>query len=139
MRLGDASRPDIIISYGERGTIIDTKSYHDGFNIDRHSADEMGRYVLENRKRLPGVPANEWWRNFELNVSKFTFLFVTSFLKGRFAAQLDYISRTHENIQGAAIDVTNLLYLAESLKTSSLTYRDFFQLFDNQEIRITLP
>ena len=139
MRLGDASKPDVIISYGERGTIIDTKSYRDGFNIDRHSADEMGRYVLENRKRLPGVPTNEWWRNFEADVSKFTFLFVTSFLKGRFAAQLDYISRTHENICGAAIDVANLLYLAEALKTSKLTYRDFFHLFDNQEIRITLP
>ena len=138
MRLGDASRPDVIISYGERGTIIDTKSYRDGFNIDRHSADEMGRYVLENRKRLPSVPTNEWWRNFEAGVSEFTFLFVTSFLKGRFTTQLDYISRTHENIRGAAIDVANLLYLAEALKTSKITYRDFFHLFDNQEIRITL-
>lgn len=139
MRLGDASRPDVIISYDERGTIIDTKSYRDGFSIDRHSADEMGRYILENRKRLPGVPANEWWRNFEAGVSKFTFLFVTSFLKGRFATQLDYISRTHENIQGAVIDVANLLYLAEVLKTSKIAYRDFFKLFGNQEIRITLP
>ena len=138
MRLGDASRPDVIISYDERGTIIDTKSYRDGFSIDRHSADEMGRYILENRKRLPGVPANEWWRNFEAGVSEFTFLFITSFLKGRFAAQLDYISRTHENIRGAAIDVANLLYLAEALKTSKLNYHDFFQLFDNQEIRVTL-
>lgn len=137
-RLGDASRPDVIISYDERGTIIDTKSYRDGFSIDRHSADEMGRYILENRKRLPGVPANEWWRNFEAGVSEFTFLFITSFLKGRFAAQLDYISRTHENIRGAAIDVANLLYLAEALKTSKLNYHDFFQLFDNQEIRVTL-
>lgn len=68
-----------------------------------------------------------------------TFLFVTSFLKGRFATQLDYISRTHENIQGAAIDVANLLYLAEVLKTSKIAYRDFFKLFGNQEIRITLP
>lgn len=139
MRLGDVSRPDVIISYGERGAIIDTKSYRDGFNIDRHNADEMGRYILENRKRLPGVPANEWWRNFEAGVSEFTFLFVTSFLKGRFAAQLDYVSRTHENMRGAAIDVTNLLYLAEALKTSNLTYHDFFKLFDNQEIRIILP
>lgn len=139
MRLGDASRPDVIISYGERGAIIDTKSYRGGFSIDRHSADEMGRYILENRKRLPGVPANEWWRNFEAGVSEFTFLFVTSFLKGQFAAQLDYISRTHENMRGAAIDVTNLLYLAEALKTSNLTYLDFFKLFDNQEIRIILP
>ena len=138
MRLGDASRPDVIISHDINGTIIDTKSYRAGFSIDRHSADEMGRYILENKKRLPRVPVNEWWRNFEPNVSEFTFLFVTSFLKGRFIAQLDYISRTHENIKGAAINAQNLLYLAEAIKTSKLTYHDFFELFTNQEIQISV-
>lgn len=136
MRLGDSGRPDIIISYGSHGTLIDTKSYRDGFNLDKGSADEMGRYILENMKRLPKVPANEWWRNFKTEVSDFTFLFVTSFLKGRFTAQLEYISRTHEGIKGAAINVANLLYLAEALKTSKLTYHRFFELFVNQEIRI---
>lgn len=134
MRLGDANRPDVIISHGTSGTIIDTKSYQTGFNIDRHSADEMGRYILENKKRLPGVPANEWWRCFEPSISNFTFLFVTSFLRGRFTEQLDYISRTHENIKGAAINVQNLLYLAEAIKTFKLSYSDFFELFTNQEI-----
>ena len=137
MRLGDAGRPDIIISYGSHGTIVDTKSYRTGFNIDKSSADEMGRYILENMKRLPKVPANEWWRNFKAEVSTFTFLFVTSFLKGRFAAQLEYISRTHEGIRGAAINAANLLYLAEALKTSKLPQHNFFELFVNQEIRIS--
>ena len=130
MRLGDASRPDVIISYGTSGTIIDTKSYRAGFNIDRHSADEMGRYIL---------PTNEWWKCFEARVSDFTFLFVTSFLRGRFTEQLDYISRTHENIKGAAINVQNLLYLAEALKTSQLSYHGFFELFSNREICISIP
>ena len=134
MRLGDANRPDIIISHGTSGTIIDTKSYRAGFNIDRHSADEMGRYILENKKRIPGVPTNEWWKCFEAHVSDFTFLFITSFLKGRFTEQLDYISKTHENIKGAAISIQNLLYLAEVIKTSQLNYHDFFKLFKNQEI-----
>ena len=134
MRLGDANRPDIIISHGTSGTIIDTKSYRAGFNIDRHNADEMGRYILENKKRIPGVPTNEWWKCFEAHVSDFTFLFITSFLKGRFAEQLDYISKTHENIKGAAISIQNLLYLAEVIKTSQLNYHDFFKLFKNQEI-----
>ena len=35
MRLGDASRPDVIISYGTSGTIIDTKSYRAGFNMTK--------------------------------------------------------------------------------------------------------
>lgn len=134
MRLGDANRPDIIISYGSNGTIIDTKSYRDGFSIDKHSADEMSRYIMENRKRLPGVPANEWWRNFEPQASEFTFLFITSFLKGRFADQLEYISLTQEGINGAAVNVMNLLYLADSLKIGKLRYCDFFKLFKNNEI-----
>ena len=134
MRLGDANRPDVIISHGTSGTIIDTKSYQTGFNIDRHSADEMGRYILENKKRLPGVPTNEWWKCFDPCVSDFTFLFITSFLKGRFTEQLDYISKTHENIKGAAINIQNLLYLAEAIKTSHLNYHDFFKLFKNREI-----
>lgn len=139
MRLGEVNRPDVIISHGTSGTIIDTKSYRAGFNIDRHSADEMGRYILENKKRLPGVPVNEWWKFFEPSISNFTFLFVTSFLKGRFTEQLDYISQTHENIKGAAINVQNLLYLAEALKTSQLSYHGFFELFSNREICISIP
>lgn len=139
MRLGDANRPDVIISHGTSGTIIDTKSYRAGFNIDRHSADEMGRYILENKMRLLGVPTNEWWKCFEPRVSDFTFLFITSFLKGRFTEQLDYISQIHENIKGAAINVQNLLYLAEALKTSQLSYHGFFELFANREICISIP
>ena len=137
MRLGDANRPDIIISYGSKGTIIDTKSYRDGFSIDKHSADEMSRYIMENRKRLPRVPANEWWRNFEPQVAEFTFLFITSFLKGRFDEQLKYISLTQEGIKGAAINVVNLLYLADSLKIGEIRYYEFFELFKEHEIHTT--
>ena len=134
MRLGDANRPDIIISHNSNGTIIDNKSYKDGFNIDKHSADEISRYINENRQRLQGIPTNEWWKNFETGVSTFTFLFVTSYLKGRFAEQLAYISKTQGGIKGAAIDIENLLYLAEMLKTRQLDYDEFFELFNNQEI-----
>lgn len=136
MRLGDANRPDVIISYNENGTIIDNKSYKDGFNLDKHSADEMSRYINENHKRISGIPANEWWKNFNPDAVNFTFLFITSFLKGRFADQLAYISKTQNDIKGAAISVEHLLYLAEDLKTGKISYNDFFKLFLNQEIRI---
>ena len=138
MRLGDANRPDIIISYDTNGTIIDNKSYKNGFNIDKHSADEMSRYINENTKRLPGVPANEWWKNFDPVVNHFTFLFITSFLKGRFAEQLNYISKTQDGIKGAAINVENLLYVAEALKNDIITYNNFFDLFYNKEIQISI-
>lgn len=136
-RLGDANRPDIIISYGNCGTIIDNKSYKDGFNIPVHSADEMGRYVNENQRRLPCIPPNEWWKEFPENVCNFTFLFVTSYLKGNFEQQLEYISNTHSGINGGAISVENLLYLAENIKSGRLGCRNFFDDFANKELTYT--
>jgi hypothetical protein len=136
-RLGDANRPDVIISYGENGTIIDNKSYKDGFNIDKHCADEMARYVSENRQRIDGVPANEWWREFDDRITRYTFLFITSFLKGNFENQLQYISTTQDNIKGGAIGVESLLYLAENIKSGKKKYDEFYADFDNKEMIYT--
>ena len=135
-RLGDSNKPDAIIYYDEYGIIIDTKSYKDGFSVDKHCADEMSRYITQNNKRIPGSPKNEWWKRFDCNVTKFTFLFVTSFLKGNFKNNLNEISN-NTSINGAAIGVDNLLYIAESLKNGTISYSDFFTLFNNDEIRIT--
>ena len=134
MRLGDANRPDVIISYDNYGTIIDNKSYKDGFNIDKKCADEMSRYINENARRIPGLPKNEWWKNFDANVDPFTFLFITSFLKGNYDAQLEYISKSQNNIPGGAIAVDNLLYLAERLKSGNIRNVDFYNMFENCEL-----
>lgn len=134
MRLGDANRPDVIISYDNYGTIIDNKSYKDGFNIDRKCADEMSRYINENARRIPGLPKNEWWKNFDAKVDTFTFLFITSFLKGNYDAQLEYISKSQNNIPGGAIAVDNLLYLAERLKSGNIRNVDFYNMFENCEL-----
>ena len=133
-RLGDSNRPDVIISYDTFGTIIDNKSYKDGFNVDRGCRDEMARYVNENQQRIPGVPANEWWKEFDSRVVSFTFLFVTSYLKGKFTEQLEYISNTHSGTKGGAINVENLLYLAESIKAGEKTKESFFNDFNNDEM-----
>lgn len=63
---------------------------------------------------------------------------LSSSFKGRFADQLSYISKTQGNIQSAAINVENLLYLAEVLKTGKLSYLNFFDLFNNQESTLIL-
>jgi len=97
----------------------------------------MSRYINENRQRISGIPSNEWWKNFPSEVRNFTFLFVSSFFKGRFADQLAYISKTQGNIKGAVLNVENLLYLAELLKTGKMPYHDFFNLFANGDIKIT--
>ena len=138
MRLGDSNRPDVIISHDNFVTIIDNKSYKDGFNIDKKCADEMSRYINENQRRIPELPKNEWWKNFDVNVDIFTFLFITSYLKGNFKDQLEYISKSQSDIKGAAISVEHLLYISEKVKNGSMDKADFFKLFNNDEIRVTV-
>lgn len=134
MRLGDANRPDVIISKYDYGTIIDNKSYKDGFNINKHSADEMSRYINENIKRDKSLNSNCWWENFKPNIKIFTFLFITSFLKGEFEKQIEYISKANNNVIGAAINVENLLYMSEAIKSNKLSHKEFFEKFCNKEI-----
>ncbi|MBR1455341.1 MAG: restriction endonuclease [Lachnospiraceae bacterium] len=134
MRLGDANRPDVIISKDNKGTIIDNKSYKDGFNINKHSADEMSRYINENVRRDKTLNSNCWWLNFNSNVKDFTFLFITSYLKGEFKKQLEYISKANNGIMGAAIGIENLLYISECIKSRKVTHVDFYSRFKNNEI-----
>ena len=134
MRLGDSRRPDVIISHGVCGTIIDNKSYKDGFNISRGSADEMSRYINENRMRSEKLNSNRWWQNFNEEVSEYTFLFITSYLKGEYEKQLEYISAANSGISGAAISVENLLYFAEGVKSGRLVPEDFYNNFNNKEM-----
>ena len=133
-RLGEANRPDVIISYGSKGTIIDNKSYKDGFNIDKHCSDEMSRYLTDNRLRIPGLPKNEWWKEFKPNITSFTFLFVTSYLKGNFIQQLEEISKRNANIKGGAISIESLLYMAEDMKRGTITKESFYGDFCNREL-----
>ena len=136
MRLGDANRPDVIIFKNNKGTIIDNKSYKDGFNINKHSADEMSRYINENVKRDKTLNSNCWWSNFNSNIKEFTFLFITSYLKGEYEKQLEYISKVNNDIMGAAIGIENLLYLSDSVKAKKISYDDFYSKFINKEIII---
>ena len=138
MRLGDANRPDVIVSYDANGTIIDNKSYKDGFSINRGSADEMGRYINENVKRSAALNPNKWWENFDSGVTAYTFLFITSYLKGEFEKQLEYISTANSGIKGAAIGVENLLYFAEGMKSHKYSYVDFYNSFNNKEMVFTV-
>lgn len=138
MRLGDANRPDVIVSYDEKGTIIDNKSYKDGFAINRGSADEMCRYINENGMRSAALNPNKWWENFDSGVTAYTFLFITSYLKGEFEKQLEYISTANSGIKGAAIGVENLLYFAEGMKSCKYSYIDFYNSFDNREMVFTV-
>lgn len=136
-RLGNADKPDVIIYRDKFGTIIDNKSYKDGFSVDKKCADEMMRYVTQNNRRTAGSPPNEWWKHFDSGVTEFTFLFVTSFLKGKYQENLEEISQL-TGTPGAAIGVDNLLYLAEAIKSGKMSYANVPSLFQNKEICISL-
>ena len=136
-RLGDSRKPDIIISYGLDGTIVDNKSYKDGFNISRTCADEMSRYIKENNLRQKSLNPNEWWKNFDSTITAYTFLFITSYLKGQFEDQLEYVSNANGGIKGAAIGVESLLYLSEGIKAGRISHADFYSNFNNKEMIYT--
>ena len=136
-RLGDSRKPDVIISYGLDGTIVDNKSYKDGFNISRTCADEMSRYINENNLRQKSLNPNEWWRNFDSTITAYTFLFITSYLKGQFEDQLEYVSNANGGIKGAAIGVESLLYLSEGIKAGRISHADFYSNFNNKEMIYT--
>lgn len=132
-RLGDSNKPDVLMEYDKFGTIIDNKSYKDGLSISAGLRDEMARYVEENDVRQPNIPPNEWWKWFSNSTEEYTFLYVTSFLKGNFSSQIKYISDLR-NVKGAAISIENLLYFAEALKSGAMEKKIFFSQFNNDEI-----
>lgn len=134
IRLGESNKPDVLISFGKNGTIIDNKSYKDGFNIPRVTSDQMIRYINENNQRTTQLNPNEWWKNFDSSVSNYTFLFVTSFLKGSFKNQIEYISNATNGTRGAAINVESLLYISEDIKSGKIKQSDFYSEFKNDEI-----
>lgn len=136
-RLGDSRKPDVIISYGLDGTIVDNKSYKDGFNISHTCADEMSRYINENNLRQKSLNPNEWWKNFDSTITAYTFLFITSYLKGQFEDQLEYVSNANGGIKGAAIGVESLLYLSEGIKAGRISHADFYSNFNNKEMIYT--
>lgn len=127
--LGGSRRPDGIISYKINGLIIDNKAYSKGYAIPRHQIDEMVRYLQENNERREEINPNKWWNEFDNDVAIFNFAFISSYFTGQFMPRLNEI-KNRTGINGAVINIENLLLVAEALKRGELTYPDFFKLFD---------
>lgn len=124
VRLGESRKPD---------GIIDNKAYSTGYNLPINQADEMIRYIEENQTRDKKINPNKWWESFENEVKDFNYLFVSSFFKGNFKNNLKHIAN-RTGVNGGAINVENLLYFAEELKSGRLSYVDSFTMYDNDEI-----
>lgn len=140
LHLGGGRKPDGII-YTENleenyGTIIDTKAYSKGYSLPISQADEMRRYVEENNKRDVKINPNKWWNNFPEILNKFSFLFVSSEFNGQFEEKLENIAQSTK-INGGALNVVNLLILAENIKSNFMDLEQVYNLItQNSEIKL---
>lgn len=140
LHLGGGRKPDGII-YTENleenyGTIIDTKAYSKGYSLPISQADEMRRYVEENNKREVKINPNKWWDNFPDLLNKFSFLFVSSEFNGQFEEKLENIAQSTK-INGGALNVVNLLILAENIKSNFMDMEQVYNLItQNSEIKL---
>ena len=140
LHLGGGRKPDGII-YTESleenyGTIIDTKAYSKGYSLPISQADEMRRYVDENNKRDAKINPNKWWDNFPKLLNKFSFMFVSSEFNGQFEEKLSNIANT-TGVNGAAMNVVNLLLFAENIKSEFIGLEKAYNLMtQNSEIKL---
>ena len=133
-RLGDTRKPDVCIYYENNGLIIDNKAYGKGYSLPIKQADEMYRYIEENKERSELLNPNCWWNIFGKDVKKFRFAFLSGEFTGGFRDRLNHISM-RSGLKGAAVNSVNLLIMAEKLKAGAMGYEEFFRLFDtNDEI-----
>ena len=95
----------------------------------------MIRYIEENQTRDEKINSNRWWESFDDKVKDFNYLFVSSFFRGNFKNNLKHIAN-RTGVNGGAINVENLLYFAEELKSGRLSYIDSFKVYNNDEIYV---
>lgn len=138
--LGGVSKPDGIISADERGLILDTKAYKDGYDLPRHQKDEMFRYVSDFVFKNATVNPTQWWQSFPAIVSAVNFGFVSSDFKTTVPNGLtDIANRTIQinngiKINGGAITAKVLLEKADEIKEGSLSHMEFIQLFNSNRV-----
>lgn len=133
-RLGDTRKPDVCVYHGANGLIIDNKAYGKGYSLPIKQADEIYRYIEENKERDARLNPNQWWKVFDESVTHFRFAFISGSFTGGFKDRIELISM-RSGICGAAVNSVNLLLMAEELKSGRLEYEEWFQYFDcNDEI-----
>lgn len=130
--LGGARKPDVCVYYGNHGLIIDNKAYGKGYSLPMSQADEMVRYIEENKNRQVAINPNEWWKIFDSGVSYFHFAFVSGEFAGGFQDRIQNICE-RTGVSGGAINSVNLLLLSEELKSGRMNYQECFSYFENND------
>ena len=129
-RLGDSRKPDVCVYISDKGLIIDNKAYSRGYSIPISQADEMVRYIEENKSRDSRTNPNKWWEVYSPNVTKFAFSFISGEFTGRYDERLINIkNRTGYN--GSVINSVNLLLVAEEIKAGRMSYDECFNNFSS--------
>lgn len=94
---------------------------------------EQRQWIYQDLKRDENIN-NKWWEKLSDNINKFSFLFVSGRFIGEFESKLERISGL-TGVNGAVINVVNLLKLADKLLGGKLTKEEFMkECFNNKEI-----
>lgn len=136
MHLGGSRRPDGICYTDSLqkncGMIIDTKAYAKGYSLPISQADEMERYIRENRARDLQVNANGWWQSFPSEIDRFYFMFVSGHFKGNYQNQIRRLQRS-TGVSGAALDIGRLLLAVNDYKAGKLSLKEMLEGFFRQD------
>ncbi|WP_392553277.1 restriction endonuclease FokI C-terminal domain-containing protein [Orbus wheelerorum] len=133
--LGGSRKPDGLIFDQNFGVIIDTKAYSNGYTKNIAQADEMIRYIEDNRRKCKTRNPNCWWENFPADIPKnnYYFLWISSKFINNFNEQLIYTANQTET-KGAALNVEQLLLGAAAIMKGNIAISNLINYFDNKEI-----
>lgn len=131
--LGGGRKPDGLIFSSTYGVIVDTKAYGEGYSKSINQADEMIRYIEDNKRRDEDRNPNKWWLYFPDSLSSYYFLWVSSKFVGKFEEQVVYTAaQTQTN--GGALNVEQLLYGADFVLKGLLDVDKIEKYFNNNVI-----
>jgi len=135
MILGGARKPDCLVFTNKFGIIVDTKAYSNGYSRSISQADQMIRYIEDNKRRDSVRNPTEWWTEFDpkIHQNQFYFLWVSSKFIGTFEEQLDYTAR-ETNTFGGALSVEQLLTGADAVLKGTLDPNNLPNYMNNSEI-----
>ncbi|UPU38897.1 hypothetical protein MX850_10035 [Erysipelothrix sp. Poltava] len=131
IHLGGGRKPDGIVFTDQYGIIIDTKAYSDGYSKSISQADEMIRYIEDNKRRDTVRNTTEWWKDFNPNIAddQFYFMWISSKFVGRFQEQVDYTANETET-NGGALNVEQLLLGADAVMKGIIDVKDLPSLYE---------
>lgn len=114
---------------------MDTKAYGEGYSKSIQQADEMIRYIEDNKRRDISRNPIEWWKDFPNSIKdeSYYFLWVSSKFVGKFTEQLTYTADQTETI-GGALNVEQLLLGADKVKKGEIQSDKLNTYFENKEI-----